>query len=327
MQIYYYPRVSRRILVSLLDMFNGIQVYNYNTSGIPTQIIDVPIKFGPGEKYHLFDLQMQSGKKYYPKVPSLLLSLNNISYNSDRATSVNELRDIYDPAIKLAYTEQFWEDVQPAPYDYSYTLDVVTESFDHLFQIFENILPFFNPTNHLRIKEFEFLNLERDLRVMLDGTTLEYPQEMGEEQYRYFNGKISFTIHGYMYRPIDYSKVIKIINTNYIYDAFNVERYSTSALPTSSSIPTSTYNFSATFDALNNTYTKVTDTDEPYATAYDNVWDGGLDSIDITKYVFTKKQPQNIPGFDVGTRPDEGQNTINTNDYKFSDGTYADGEQ
>ena len=237
MQYFYYPRVSRRILIALLDMFNSIQVYNYDTSGTPVKIIDVPIKYGPGEKYHLFNLQAESGKKYYPKVPSLLMSLESISDNSDRATSVNELRSIYDEAINTTDMDSFWSDVQPAPYDYSYTLEVVTESMDHLFQIFENILPFFNPTNHLRIKEFSFLNIERNLRVKLDSTSLDYPREMGEEDFRYFNGKIEFTVSGYMYRPMDYSKIIKYIKTDYFMNDNDYMSTSTSGLASSASPP------------------------------------------------------------------------------------------
>lgn len=217
MEIFYYPRVMRRITIGMLDFFDKIQVYNYTsaTSNTPSSIIDVPIKFGPSEKYHMFNLQRESGKTYYPKLPSLQLSLDSISYNSDRATSNNEVRHFYDPAINLNYVDNFFEDVQPTPYDYNYTLEVRTESMDHLSQILENILPYFNPTNHLRIKEFDFLNIERNLRVELTSTTLEYPKEMGEEEYRYMNASISFVVHGYIYRPLSHAAVIKYIKKNY----------------------------------------------------------------------------------------------------------------
>ena len=230
MEQFYYPRTSRGVLVALLDMFNGIQVYNYDNNGTPVSVIDVPLKFGPSEKYHQFDLQMKAGKKYYPKIPSLLMTLDNVTYDSGRATSVNEMRSFYNPALEVSYVDDFWQDVQPAPYNYSYSLEVRTESMDHLFQILENILPFFNPSNHLRVKEFDFLNLERNLAVYLEGTNMEYPKEMSEEESRYFNATISLNVHGYMYRPIDMAKVIKYIKKTYYYDNNNAERFSTSAL-------------------------------------------------------------------------------------------------
>ena len=235
MEIFYYPRGMRRITIALIDMFNSIQVYNYNSTSAyePTKIIDVPIKFGPGEKPYLFQVQRESGKQYYNKIPSLLLTLDNLNYNSDRATSVNEIREFYNDALTINNIDTFWNDVQPTLYDYEYTLEVKTESMDHLNQILENILPYFNPTCHLRIKEFDFLNLERNLRVELTGVTLDYPKEMGEEEYRFMNANVNIKVHGYMYRPISYSKVIKYIKKDYFYDNLNKETYTTSGAPTS----------------------------------------------------------------------------------------------
>lgn len=322
MEVFYYPRTSRRILIALLDMFNNIKVYNYNTNGSPVSIIDVPIKFGPSEKYHLFDMQMESGKKYYPKIPSLLLSLDNISYDSNRSTSVNEQRSFYNPALKTNYADDFWTDVQPSPYNYSYSLEVRTESMDHLFQILENILPFFNPSNHLKIKEFEFLNLERNIAVHLEGVNMEYPKEMSEDESRYFNSTISFNVHGYMYRPIDYQKIIKFIKVNYLYDGYNSEFYDTSAFP-SSAIAPEDFSFSAT-NGKNTLYTKVSDTDVTQSS--DNMWDGGIGDIDEDKKVFTKPQPVNEVGKGIGTYPDEGVGNINNLRFTFTDGTYADGK-
>jgi hypothetical protein len=232
MEQHYYPRTSRSILIALLDLFNKIQVYNYTSDGHPVSMIDVPLKFGPSEKYHLFDTQLKSGKKYYPKIPSMLMTLENMTYDSGRATSVNEMRSFYNPALEVTTVDDFWQDVQPTPYNYSYALEIRTESMDHLFQILENILPFFNPSNHLRVKEFDFLNLERNLAVYLEGTNMDYPKEMSEEESRYFNATINLNVHGYLYRPLDYAKVIKYIRKTYYYDNINAERFTTSAMNT-----------------------------------------------------------------------------------------------
>lgn len=322
MEQFYYPRTSRGVLIALLDMFNNIQVFNYDNNGTPVSMIDVPLKFGPSEKYHQFDLQMKSGKKYYPKIPSLLMTLDNVSYDSGRATSVNEMRSFYNPAVYVNTIDDFWQDVQPAPYNYSYTLEVRTESMDHLFQILENILPFFNPSNHLRVKEFDFLNLERNLAVYLEGTNMEYPKEMGEEESRYFNATISLNVHGYMYRPLDQAKVIKYIKANYIYDNRNAETFTTSGLP-SSYTPPSDYTYKTELDPTTTAYTKVEDT---IITPVDGIWDGGIDVDDLTEYVFMESQQVNSISGGLGEYPDGDMDTININEYVFTDGTYADND-
>lgn len=320
MQYFYYPRTSRRVLVALLDMFNSIQVHNYDKAGDVVSVVDVPLKFGPSEKYHLFNMQMQSGKKYYPKVPSLLLTLDNITYDSNRATSVNEMRSFYNPAIELAYLEDFWTDVQPAPYNYSYSLEVRTESMDHLFQILENILPFFNPSNHLKIKEFDFLNLERNLGVYLEGVSMDYPKEMSEEESRYYNATINLNIHGYLYRPIDSGKIIKFIKTKYIYDKKNAETFSTSAMPTTAP-PPSDYTYNSEYDYKTTTYTKVGDIE---VDDIDATWDAGINVNDLDDYIFKTIQPISSSTGGVGEYPDTGSNEINIDEYVFTDGTYAE---
>lgn len=259
MQYFYYPRTTRRVLIAFMDMFNNMKVYNYDTSGNVSNVVNVPLKFGPSEKYHLFNTQTESDKKYYVKLPALLVSIDSISYNSDRATSVNEIRSIYNDGIDPTHAEEFWADVIPTPYDISFKMDIRTESIDHCLQIMENILPYFNPTNHLRIKEFEFLNLERDLRVKLDTTTIEYPTEMGEEESRYFNGSLSFTVDALMYRPIDYAKIIKFVNVNYRYDLVNAETFHTSGV-TSGSTPPTDFNYWRYINDVDKIYVKSEDT-------------------------------------------------------------------
>lgn len=246
MEVFYYPRTIRKITASFLDMFNGMQVYNYTsgTSQTVSQIIDVPLKYGVGDKSYLFNVQQESGKKYYPKIPAILVSLNSIDYDSSRATSVNELRNFFDPALDVSIIDSFIEDVQPAPYNLSYTVELYTEAMDHVSQLLENILPFFNPTNYLRIKEFDFINIERNLKVELKGTSFDYPSEMSEEQYRYFSSKLTFEVQGYTYRPLSNEAVIKYINASYNYSNINKEIIHTSALPSSATPPANyTYSF------------------------------------------------------------------------------------
>ena len=237
-----------------------MNVYNYvsGTSNTVSQIVPVPLKFGISDKAYLFNLQQQSGKRYYPKIPSMQMSFDGLSYNSDRATSVNEIRNFYDPTLNVSVAEEFWEDVIPTPYDYNYTLELYTESWDHLFQLIEQINPYFNPTNHIRLKEFDFLNLERDLRVELTNTSIDQQANLAEDESRYFSAKLSFKVDAYLYRPIDFGKIIKYIKTNYIYDGFNSEIYSTSAIPTSATPPIS-YNWDFILSTSATGYVKVSE--------------------------------------------------------------------
>lgn len=241
LQEYFYKNEIRNVTIAFLDMFNSIKCYRYDKSGAVVKIIDVPVKFGPAEKYYLFQMQRESGKKYYASLPSIQIELTGISYDSDRATGANELRQFYDSAI-LSASDQFWSDVQPVPYTFSYTVQIKTESMSDNSQILENILPSFNPALHLRVKEFSFLNIERNMKVQMGDISYDYPQEMSEEDTRYINSTITFSVDAYMYRPVTRDYIIKYIKTNYWYDEKNAETFSTSGMDLSATPPTD-YNY------------------------------------------------------------------------------------
>lgn len=259
MEYFYYPRISRKILTAFLDFFNDMYVYNYTsgTSNVVTKIIKVPIKHGMASKEYLFNLQQDSGKKYYPKVPSMQVSMDSMTYNNDRATSVNETRTFFNTS-GISNSDDFWEDVIPTPYDYNYILEIYTESWDHLYQLIENINAYFNPSNHLRIKEFDFLNIERNLRVELEDTQIDQQQSLTEEESRFFSAKIRFKVAGYLYRPISTNKIIKYIHTNYRYDDVNKETYSTSGLSISATQPIN-YNWSFSINPSATAYVEVSE--------------------------------------------------------------------
>lgn len=237
---YYYKKELRNVTVALLDMFNAIKVHRRDAAGNLVKIIDVPVKFGPGEKYYLFQTGREAGKKLYPSVPSILLELTGIQYDSDRATSVNEVRQFYDAMTISSASDQFWSDVQPAPYNLTYNLMIRTESMDDFSQIIENIYPGFNPTNMLRVKEFSFCNIERDLKVSISDTSINYPSEMGEEDHRYIDATIPMTVNAFFYRPILEADLIKYIKAQYFYnnDVSHAEVYYTSGMDISATAPT-----------------------------------------------------------------------------------------
>ena len=240
LNVYFYKKELRNVTIALLDMFNGITVQRRNANGQLVKTINVPIKFGPGEKYHLFQTGRESGRKLYPSVPSILLELTSIDYDSERATSVNELRQFYDQMTITSSSDMFWSDVQPAPYNFSYNLMIRTESMDDFAQIVENIHPSFNPTNMLRVKEFSFCNIERDLKVSIGSTSISYPTEMNEEDHRYIDATIPVTVNAFFYRPILESDLIKYIKVQYFYnnDQSHAEVFYTSGMDISATPPT-----------------------------------------------------------------------------------------
>lgn len=245
MLTYYYPKTLFGITVALLNMFNEIKVVKHDSSGTSLGEKNVPITFAPTEKYHKDRIEdhyvdadnIENNQRYYLQIPRMAMTLNGIAYSPDRASGANQWRYWFQKSLGLSQGEidQIYSDYQPTPYDYNFSLYIRTDHIDCLAQILENILPYFNPKLMLRVKEFSFLNIERDLPVSMDGVNPDFSDDMTENDSRHVNASINLTVEGWMYRPVVQSKVIKIINSNYYnYDTGVFwEGYRTSAYQTS----------------------------------------------------------------------------------------------
>jgi len=248
MQTFYYPRTCKGIIVALTDMFDNMVVYKYATDttsagyGTSSQAISIPINFGPVEKEYLQRIEDHEyvasgtdatgyksveavGQRYYLYLPRMSLILNGIAYDAERAYGVNEWREWFQEVLELSGSDidEILQDYAPAPYNYNFTLSIMTDSMDYFAQIIENILPYFNPKLYLRVKEFSFLNIERDLPVTINGVNPEFiSPEIIDTERRYVNGTIDLTVEGWQYRPFEYGKIIKSIHSKYfVVDASN----------------------------------------------------------------------------------------------------------
>jgi len=246
---YYYPRTIRAITIALLDMFNDIRVVKYDADNVPISEKNVPITFGPVEKYHqdrlenhyYDDQNVEHNQRYYLQIPRIALTPNGIVYDPERATGVNEWRYWYQQTLELSDTaiDEVFSDYQPTPYNFNFTVYIKNDSMDYMSQILENILPYFNPTLMLRVKEFSFLNVERDLPVTLDAVGYDFIEDENAPDTRFVNATLTLNVKGYMYRPVITSKIIKYIDAKYIYLPTGkiLQEFVTSGVATSAGIP------------------------------------------------------------------------------------------
>lgn len=294
---YYYPKTIRNLTIAFTDLFNDIVVKRLDDAGIVVKELTLPIKFGPVNKFQHNIMREESGKDYYIKLPSLAVTLDGLDFASDRAAGMNEYRNFYDTDLGLDDVNTFYRDVQPTPYNYNFSLHVLTESLDDFSQIMENILPYFNPTLHLRVKEFSFLNIERDIPVQYAGVTTDFLEVQEGGTKRYVNGTINFIVKGYMYRPLTDVKVIKKIESKY----FTNWDLGTSA----SDVEVDKFRTSGFMD------TSASDLVAPYAYDTSAVNDGGV--IILKKHGDLNFDPNDL------WLDDEGNYMLDGNSYIFDD--------
>lgn len=264
MQNFYYANTLRNILIAFLDQFNDLQVVRYAKDRVTVvKTIEVPILHGGVEKFHASRLEDESMERYYQTLPRMAVMLDSIEYNPERCVAANELRSFVDPLsgteLNLVIT-----DIVPSPYDITFKLQIKTNSMSDFSQLIENIIPFYNPSLYLRVKEFSFLNLERDLKVTLMSVTPELVEEIDETNTRSINGTLLFKVDAYMFRPLDHAKLIKKIDSKYfvapdlslITSASYNEEYRTSGYLALSAAPSAGFDTSGTTESGVNWYTK-----------------------------------------------------------------------
>jgi len=254
---YYYPKTTWNITVALLDMFNDFTIYRYDTSGNVVKSIEVPISFGPMEKAYQFRKEQESGHKYFVKLPRIALVMNGLTFAADRARSIEETRNWLGEYVNIAGVgdNTLFEDFQPTPWDYHFTLNIKTEYMEDFSQLMELILPYFAPKNMLRVKEFSFLNIERDLPVTMAGVSTEFTDDLDETQTREINGTIELVVEGWMYKPVTAAKIVKVIKSQYFIGQNNIFTigYDTSGFNSTSAIPVSGWSTSG-YDANTEVY-------------------------------------------------------------------------
>lgn len=219
---YYYAETLRNITVSLLERFSHMEVHRFNKEHTEVvKTIEVPIAFAPVEKTQQDRLEdytvepQSTGQRYYLQVPRLALNFNGLSYDPNRAISVNEGRYFPDTSAEGKLLNRLYQDAMPTPYNFQYTISIRTDSLADFSQIIENIIPYFNPKLYLRVKEFSFLNIERNLSVVLNDVSPDFTDELDKQSMRQINGTITFTIEGYVYKSIEAGKLVKVIKTRY----------------------------------------------------------------------------------------------------------------
>jgi len=248
--MYYYPRTMYNITESLLNTFKNLIVKTYDKTGNPVgNPVEVPIMANQPEKEyqwllqnHYFDKNNQEhGQRFYIKLPRMALCFQGVTYAPDRATSVEATREWLTDTVGVDGNSvgEIMKDIQPAPYNLNFMLYIRTDSYESMFQLLENILPYFNPKLQLRVKEFSFLNIERTFPVNIDSISPRITEDIGENDYRQINLDLPLTVEAVVYRPWSPASIIQVINTRYFINNSEIDSIGLSGVLLSDDVPLS----------------------------------------------------------------------------------------
>lgn len=206
-QNYNFSDSMRATMIAFGNYFNDIWVVRYDEMGFPRKRIQVPIKFGPRSKAFDQRKELESGKTYYISYPNLTWKINGIVYNGDSEVSPDTVRTFYDTylmelGVGAKQLDLLWQDTTPVPYKVNVELCANCEKMSDAMQLLEQICGRFRPDAFVYLKEFWFINLRRDIKMILESTSFEYNEDYGEEEKRELTVKFNIVIDTMIYTGV-----------------------------------------------------------------------------------------------------------------------------
>ena len=193
---YFFFGTSRKYILGMLKSFSNI-VTQRVVNGVVLEN-KVPVVWGSKERSYL---QNEDGYKVNDsltqrRVPKMSLLLDGIIYDSER--KINRLSKDIIEIMKTKVTQY-----PPVPYNYNFTLYIITKTLDDYFQILEQILPYYNPVRNFNIYEVPGQTDSASIPVTISSLSIEPDIDMDENgEVRFVNGSISFVLKGNMYMPV-----------------------------------------------------------------------------------------------------------------------------
>lgn len=195
----------RKYIVMFGNMFNDINVVRYDSSGAPVQSIDVPITYGPKEKF-LARLRQDPNlnRDVATQLPRMAFEITNMAYSPQRG--LNKM--IRNTGIGRG-SDTLRSQFTPVPYDINISLYAMFSNNEDAVQVVEQILPYFRPEFTHSMKIVPSIGDYYDIPTVLEGMSIEDTYEADFQSRRAIIYTFNFTVKGYIFGPVSNKGVIK----------------------------------------------------------------------------------------------------------------------
>lgn len=186
----YYHGVVRKVIVSFGQLFSNLKIQRFNNDNIIEQLIDVPISYGNKEKwYQRLREEKDVEQRVLISLPRIGYEVTGLQYDSSRKINKMTQYRACTPTLAGNYLSAF----APVPYNIQFGLYVMTKTLDDMYQIVEQILPFFAPQYTLTVNIIPKLDIKLDIPITLNGIDINDSYEGPMENRREVVATLTFT--------------------------------------------------------------------------------------------------------------------------------------
>jgi hypothetical protein len=211
--------------LAFMSLFEGIKVRNYETEAgrfdLSQTTMWIPVSVVLDTKEKIYEQIMMGGHKAQEqadtRLPKLGIQITAMNPAIERYTGKDTKR-ILLKTINNSVVTNTVKDLQPVPFDISFTVTVWCAYMEHWVQIMENILPWFDPYMHVGVME-RHLGIERQIRVVLESVSPNFSFQMaGPTDKRIIRGELTFRAETVVYKnqTTNISDIIETVNNSII---------------------------------------------------------------------------------------------------------------
>lgn len=217
---YWYNSSIRRYIVLMGALFNHIAVKRYdNNDEIFHQ--KVPITYGSKERFvqRLNNItNPMNENNTYAEIETILPRMNltvvDMMYNPLFKTNITnrEIRSVFGETPRT--TSQF----NPVPWKMIFELGIYTRHEDDMFQIVEQILPYFQPNFPCKITELHDneIKVDRDVQITIQSLAIDEEYDGDKTSRRRIEWSIIFEVDAWFYPPLkDVNNEIKTVYVDF----------------------------------------------------------------------------------------------------------------
>jgi len=212
---YFYHEILRKTVIAFGSLFNDISIHHTDSNGNTTNIVKVPLAYGPTQKFLArIEQSPDLNKSIAMTLPRMSFEFVGLTYDSSRKATTTQTftsKSVSDGSeIKKAYL--------PVPYNMSFELSIMSKLNDDALQIVEQIIPYFQPSYNMTIKLIDSINEKRDVPVVLDSITMQDDYEGNFTTRRVLIYTLRFTVKTYLFGPVSSATkdIIKKTTVSYI---------------------------------------------------------------------------------------------------------------
>lgn len=205
---HFYYEAIRKTVISFGTLFNNIYIKHKNDQGQVVSTSKVSFAYGPTQKF-LARLEQSPdlSKPIQITTPRMSMEIVGISYDSVRKS--NTMRGFIAKNGEDKPTKSYL----PVPYNINFELSIFTKLEDDMFQIVEQIIPYFQPHYTITITAVEEIQEKKDIKFILDNISMTDNYEGNFDQRRALIWTLKFTAKTYIFLPVSTDPVeANIIN-------------------------------------------------------------------------------------------------------------------